>query len=199
MEYSDFNKIRKYYNTKVKKHGHSPSACDYGRPESQLIKFNVIANMANYEDRSILDVGCGFGDFKRHLISKYKRIDYTGIDLSDNMIDQAKQLDPNIRVRRENIMEMQRGETYDYVIANGIFYLLDENQENRMKEIVKKMYEHSNLGVIFNSLSTWAEKKEKDEFYADPTKTVDWCSKITNKVQLRHDYMRHDFTVMLLK
>ena len=153
--------------------------------------------MVNFENASVLDVGCGFGDFSRHLMSKYKNIDYTGIDLSDEMINQAKQIDAGIRVRKENIMDMKRGETYDYVIANGIFYLLKENQENRMKEIVQKMYEHSKLGVIFNSLSTWADMKEKDEFYADPTKTVDWCSKITNKVQLRHDYMKHDFTVML--
>ena len=199
MENSEFNKIREFYNNKVKEHGHSPKACDYGRPESQLTKFNVIANMANFECTSILDVGCGFGDFKRHLKNRFKEVDYTGIDLSDEMINLAKKIDPLIKVRKENIMNMQKGRYYDYIIANGIFYLLVERPETKMKEMVEKMFEHSKVGVIFNSLSTWADKKEDDEFYADPCKTLEWCSKISNKIQLKHDYMGHDFTVMLSK
>lgn len=199
MRNNDFNKIRSYYNNRVREYGHSPKACDYGRPESQLIKFDVIANMANFENKSILDVGCGFGDFKRHLELKYKNINYSGIDLSDEMVNIARKMDPLIRIKKENIMDMQQGEYYDYIVANGIFYLLAESQESRMKEMVKKMFEHSREGVIFNSLSTWADMKESGEFYADPSNTLEWCSKISKKVQLKHDYMGHDFTVRLSK
>ena len=39
---------------------------------------------------TVLDVGCGLGDFYRWLNTKHNNINYTGIDITTSMIDIAK-------------------------------------------------------------------------------------------------------------
>ena len=79
---------------------------------------------------------------------------------------------------------------------SGIFTFANQSI---FEKILTNSFQVSQKGVAFNALSTCAPKQEEGEFYADPLKTLEFCSKLTPKVSLRHDYLPHDFTIYMYK
>jgi len=199
IEYSKlYEKIGNYYDVLVKRHGHNHRACDYGRYESQIEKYRVLSEVMPLNGKSVLDVGCGFGDYVDYLNDKYINVRYTGVDISKVMVEEARRLHPEKDIRQLNILDKNPGK-YDLVTANGIFYLLGDDAPVLTKILVERMYELANHAVAFNCLSSWAKDKEKGEYYADPLEVLDLCLSITQRIVLRHDYHPRDFAIYLYK
>lgn len=194
-----FTRIADYYGALISKYGHDPRACDYGRAESQQIKFRVLSEVMPLSNSSLLDVGCGFADFAGYLNSRFDRLQYSGIDLCGDMVNEAKRIHPDLDIRVANIADVTLERNYDVVMANGIFYLLGEQPVPVMQDMIERMFSMASKAVAFNSLSTWARDQEGGEFYADPLQTVEFCRRLTPWVVLRHDYHPRDFTVYLYK
>ena len=85
-----FERITDFYDGLIQKYGHDPRACDYGRAESQRIKFQVLSEVAPLENSSLLDVGCGFADFADFLQARFPGLQYSGMDLCPAMITEAR-------------------------------------------------------------------------------------------------------------
>lgn len=196
---NSFNHIATYYDELISKYGHDPRACDYGRIESQAIKFRVLAEAASLNGKSLLDVGCGFADYYRYLSKSYDGIRYVGLDITPAMIVEAKKLEPALDLRCGNILEWDSEELFDVVTANGIFYLIRDDPKIKMEAIIEAMYSKAGSVVSFNSLSSWADDQEPQEFYADPLETLAYCKTLTPWVSLRHDYHSRDFTIYMYK
>lgn len=198
-EAAAFVRVRDYYRALVEKYGHDPRACDYGRAESQLAKFDVIATAIRGRRDRVLDVGCGFGDFLTYLRHRGLDVEYTGIDISEAMVEQARRHLPDARILLGNFLDAPVTGEYDIVTANGIFYLLGSNAEALMHRLVTRMFSLAQRTVVFNSLSSWAPDPQPGEFYADPSSVLSFCRSLTPWVTLRHDYHPRDFTVFLHK
>ena len=194
-----FHRISPYYTQLTEKHGCNTRACDYGHPESQLVKFQVLSQVCNLAGQRILDVGCGFADYAEFLRKKYGVLNYVGLDITPLMIERSQKLYPQLDLRLGNFLDVPLDETFDVVTANGIFYLLDEPKEDTLRAIVTKMFDLARVAVAFNSLSSWALNKEAGEFYADPIETVNFCRTLTPWVALRHDYHPRDFTIFMYR
>ena len=196
---TQFDNIEKYYNHLVTKHGDSPRSCDYGRPESQRTKFEVLSGVLSRNDRTLLDVGCGLGDYYQFLLKKNYKLDYFGMDLSGSMVALAREKYEGIHVVQKNIIELDESIKYDVISANGIFYLLQDNPEKTMKALISKMYLLATRSIAFNSLSSFCQDQEKEEFYANPVEVMRFCMSLTPWVRLCHDYHHRDFTVYMFK
>jgi SAM-dependent methyltransferase len=194
-----FDRIADYYNRLVDCYGHDSKACDYGRPQSQTIKFKVLSEVAQLGGKTVLDVGCGLGDYADYLQERFTCPIYTGIDIAPRMLEEVRLHRPTLDVRLMNILDDRMNATFDVVSANGIFYLLGEAAENQMKAIIQRMYSLAKHAVALNSLSAWASVKEPGEFYADPLETVRFCRTLSPWVVLRHDYLPHDFTIYMYR
>jgi len=194
-----FERIAGYYDGLVRKYGHEPRACDYGRAESQNIKFRVLSEVLPLANLSLLDVGCGFADFAAFLHQRFSGLRYSGIDLCISMVREAQRDHPGLDLRVANILDAAFDRTFDVVTANGIFYLLGDQAWPMMQQMIERMYALATTAVAFNSLSAWAPEQEAGEFYADPLQVVDFCRRLTPWVVLRHDYHPRDFTVYLYK
>ncbi len=197
MTPAPFAEIARFYDRRVAEFGHDPRACDYGRAESQQRKFRVLAEAADYGGASVLDVGCGFADYADYLAGRFPDVRYSGVDLSPAMISRARAAHPALDLRVGNLLEEPAEPTHDFVSANGIFYLLGAEAPALMRRLVAAMFARCRRGVVFNSPSAWASVHEPGEYYADPAEVVSWCREISPWVRLRHDYLPHDFTVML--
>jgi cyclopropane fatty-acyl-phospholipid synthase-like methyltransferase len=194
-----FARIADYYDGLVRKYGHDPRACDYGRAESQQVKFRVLSEVMSLGNSTLLDVGCGFADFASFLRSRFKGLRYSGIDLCAAMISEAQRNHPDLDLRVANLADVSLNRTFDVVTANGIFYLLGEQAWPTMQSMIERMFALATKAVAFNSLSAWSNDQEAGEFYADPLQTVQFCREMTPWVVLRHDYHPRDFTVYLYK
>jgi SAM-dependent methyltransferase len=194
-----FSRIADYYEGLVQKYGHDARACDYGRPESQEVKFRVLSEAILLTNCSVLDVGCGFGDFHGYLASRFTGIRYSGIDICAAMVQEAQRLNPGIDVRVANLLDGSvRGE-FDLVTANGILYLLGDDAWPIVQDLIMGMYSLARQAVAFNSLSAWAADKERGEFYPGPLLVLEFCRTLTPWVVLRHDYHPRDFTIYMYK
>lgn len=191
-------KIEIYYNDLINKYGNDPRSCDYGRPESQSKKFAIISELITAEHKTVLDVGCGLGDFAEYLQLNASHINYTGIDLSKEFIKRSQARFPDLEFKKMDLLTENPG-NFDFVTANGIFYLLGNDALKIMRQIITRMFELSTKSVAFNSLSSWCEDQEVDEFYADPIETLKFCRTLTPWVSLRHDYHSRDFTIYMHK
>jgi trans-aconitate methyltransferase len=191
-----FSRIANFYDGLVRQYGHDPRACDYGRPESQEIKFRVLSEVMPLANASLLDVGCGFADFASYLQPRF-----SGLDLSSAMVMEARRQHPKLDLRTANILDTTFERTFDVVTANGIFYLLGEQAWPMMQQIIERLYALATSAVAFNSLSAWTKstEQEADEYYADPVKVLGFCRQLTPRVVLRHDYHPRDFTVYMYK
>jgi len=194
-----FSRISGYYEDLIHKYGHDPRACDYGRVESQQIKFRVLSEVLPLANLNLLDVGCGFADFATFLHQRFESLQYSGVDLCSSMIDEAKRAHPSLDLRVANIAEASFDRSFDVVTANGIFYLIGGHAWPMMQQMIQRMFALATKAVAFNSLSTWAPDQEQGEFYADPLQTIDFCRQLTPWVVLRHDYHPRDFTIYLYK
>jgi SAM-dependent methyltransferase len=194
-----FPGIVSYYGALIDKYGHDPRACDYGRPQSQETKFRVLSEAMPLDNRSILDVGCGFADFERYLASRFTGVRYSGIDICEGMVAEALRLNPKLDVRVANLLNFSSKEQFDLVTANGILYLLGENAWPIMQSLILRMYALCHEAVAFNSLSAWATDKETGELYPDPLLVLEFCRTLTPWVVLRHDYHARDFTIYMYK
>jgi SAM-dependent methyltransferase len=194
-----FDDIARFYDRRVDEFGHDVRACDYGREESQRIKFEVLSEVLPVDGLTLLDVGCGFADYASYLEERFPALRYTGIDISPRMVEEARRLHPGLDIRLGNILEGAVQEDFDVVTANGIFYLLGAEAPELMRCIVGQMFGMARLAVAFNSLSAWAPDREPGEFYANPTETVGFCGTLTRWVSMRHDYHPRDFTVYLYR
>lgn len=188
-----------FYEKKVKKYGDDVRSPAWGSRESQEKRFETLSQITDLEGKSLLDVGCGLGDFYGWLKERYHNIRYTGIDIAPSMIKTASKKYPEVSFKVKDILEIKREKAYDYVLSSGIFNRRIPGHKNFVKDSVRRMFELCKEGMAFNIMSQKADFKEKDEYYADPGEMLDFCLGLSRKVVLRHDYMTHDFTVYIYK
>lgn len=193
-----FKSIAEYYDNLLAQHGHNSKACDWPRPASQTVRFRVLAEVASFDQKRILDVGCGLADFAGFLKTRYKEVRYVGVDISTKMIEEAKKLHPELDLRVQNILVDDPGR-FDFVVASGIFARLGKDAIPISKKLISRMFECAECAIAFNSLSAWAPNKEEDEFYHDPLETLLFARSLSPWVVLRHDYHPRDFTIYVYR
>lgn len=188
----------KLYQSLLAEHGDSFRSFDWGSRESQIKRFEILADVGISAGDSVLDVGCGLADFNEWLQQNRPGVNYSGIDITPEMIMRAKARFPDVDLFNATIFDLKNPEKkYDYVVASGIFFFRKENPMDYMVHVINSMFRISSKGVAFNSLSTWAKNRTDGEFLADPCEVIDYCRTLSPFVGLRHDYHAADFSVFL--
>jgi SAM-dependent methyltransferase len=191
----------RHYNAILAQYGEDVKAVSWGSLESQRIRFQVLSEIGDLEGKSILDVGCGFGDFYGFLRERIQLKSYLGTDINQNMITLARRKYPEASFEVRDIAEDPFDETYDYVFTSGIFGLKVPRWRDIMERMVSRMYELSRTGTGVNFLSKYTTgEKVSDSYYADPVKIMDFVYRhLSPRVILRHDYRPNDFTLHIYK
>lgn len=187
------------FNALFNQHGNSYRTLDWGSRESQELRFRLLASIIENNNASILDVGCGLGHFFDWLNANGTTINYTGIDIADQLIAEAAQTHPEARFisGSPSDFDFLPDEKFDYVFASGIFSTYTRDANNWMEATIRRMWSWTRNGLAFNSLSIWAEKKDSNEFYADPLQVLAMCKELTPWITFHHDYHPRDFSVFL--
>ena len=190
----------KLYTDLLRTHGDSHKALNWRSEEAQRTRFMILAEIGIAETSSVLDVGCGIGDFLAYLRSRGYRGAYCGIDLASAMVGRAKERFPDASFNVANLLDDQCGTDgdFDFVVASGIFYRRSEEPFLYLSLIVRRMFDLCRVGTAFNSLSTYADQPgQQGEFRADPLEVLDACRRMTPFVALCHDYHLGDFSIYM--
>ena len=208
---SDFDKLNdhslRYYEESLKKYGDTPQGMNWSSEESQILRFNQLLSIADLNNKSLHDVGCGSGRLYDHIKDKYPTCDYVGSDISALMVDVATSRINNQKnnIHVANILnddwEWMR---CDYLVNSGIFTVKQNSLEDSWRKFVYKMidrmYELSIMGIGFNMMSSYVDYREDHLFYSSPHEVMDYCiTNLSRKVKIYHHYNLFEFTVFVYK
>lgn len=196
----DLKSIEEFFDTKTVENGHSIKSLDWGSKRTQEIRFYIFSELASLNGKSILDVGCGFADFFHFLNDKLKlNIDYTGIDISTEIVKKTKALYPYLNIQKKDILT-QDVKKHDYVFASGIHNIKVQDNYKLLEKMLKRMFELTNFALATNFVNiAYKEPLAKHIFGYDIKKVRDIAKYITSFSTIRQDYLPNDFTLYLYR
>lgn len=156
--------------------------------------------------QSILDVGCGRADLFGYLSRMYDTdsINYKGIDFNPNVLEIAKQKYAGVAVETADILSIDKGADYDWVVGSGLFNLQDHaDMTDYVSQCVDAMYDKAKVGIAFNLLTAIPnDMTEEDKAQLVQYQSGSWLEYFISRygrVIARADYMLGDVTFIILK
>lgn len=185
------------YSSRLNEHGDGPQATQWSNRSSQERRMKVLTEIDRIRDSRILDFGCGTG----HLLTYLRQQrgfagEYVGYDISEAMIQVAQQKFPTDRFERRDILTDPPDETFDFVLANGVFNNRVPEGQELMKALLEKLFTLAKKGLAFNCMSSYVEFFDPELAYYDPVEVFTFCkTNLSALVTLRHDYIVKAATV----
>lgn len=192
-----------YYDGVLAERGHRPEGVDWKSQDAQEEAFAVFAQTIGPND-SVLDVGCGLGHLGKFLGRLGHRGRYTGIDISQRMIEAGRERNPELDLRVVDLLASDcpiESQSYDVVVACGVFTehfdIPYAEFEDFVRLLVTRMYDVCRRQAAFNMLTDAVDFRVDRLHYASPVSYLDFGRSLARWVTLRHDYPAYFFTVQL--
>jgi len=194
---SDSSSIFNYHRTMMAVHGtEGTEALGWRDAHSQQIRFEILTGIADLNNRSVLDAGCGHGDLLVHLRSSYPGVLYTGIEQIPELLEEAVRRYghlPETEFISRNFITGELPAT-DYILASGSLNYRSADP-NFIYQAISRLYQSSRLGLGFNLLSQIAGNGLIVAY--DPEQISAYCNTLCKDVQLKRDYDDDDFTIFM--
>ncbi|MDX8403039.1 MAG: class I SAM-dependent methyltransferase [Mariprofundaceae bacterium] len=179
--------------------GYSSHALYWSNTKIQEIRFKVLADIGVKSGDSLLDVGCGFADFKGWFEKQGGALDYTGIDLSPDLLAEAtKQHSDAVLIEGDLFDGAFSEQSIDWVILSGALNENLHDDGDYARRTVAKMYQLCRKGVAFNLLDARHFKSHDLQTHL-PEEVLIWCRNLCSDSVLRDDYLDNDFTIYMRK
>jgi len=196
--------VGEYYTQKVASFGATAKGADWRDEESQNLRFAQLAKVLEGDnDASVCDLGCGYGAFAGYLRSIGHVGDYEGVDVSEQMIREARQLLGGDKHCRLTLGECPARKA-DYVCASGIFNVkLGADSVawvQHVYDVIDVMVDSAVKGVAFNCLTSYSDAGCMQDYlhYASPSKILEYCARKHSRwIELVHDYGLFEFTIRM--
>ena len=204
-------KLESYRRT-YKKYGVDARALQYSSSKAQEKRFRELIADIEFENRSVLDIGCGFADIIPFILSmrktnlfieaKTRNVDYRGVDIVPEFIEVCKKKHPKYKFTVVDYFRNPLKKKFDIILTSGTLNANIKNPYTYRKRAIKIMWEHATEVVAFNMTGGHPQpenKKGNRVYYAYLNKIVDFCKTLTKNIKVRKDYSPNDFTILLFK
>ncbi|MCK5113472.1 MAG: class I SAM-dependent methyltransferase, partial [Phycisphaerae bacterium] len=172
---------------------------DWAAPETQQLRFEILTKNVALRGQSLLDVGCGLGDLVTYLEKQNVSVDYTGVDVVEQMVERAEHLHPSRRFECADIFNNPAaldGEKFDVVFCSGAMNLDLGNNLEFAKVALPAMLSHTRGTLAVNMLHARIPAGEPQYFAYNPDYILSILKPLCSEVQLLDDYLVNDFTVI---
>jgi SAM-dependent methyltransferase len=195
------DQLLSFYNFHLKQFGDRPEALRW-TPQGQLRRYATLAEIAPptlLRNATVLDYGCGTGDFYRFLKRRGIDVRYTGWDMNPNFIELARKKYPECEFRTVILGEDDAPEAYfDYIFICGVFNYLVPGVQEDLRETMVQLFKRCNKGLALNALSSHAPVKDPELSYTSPEDMVKFSlENLSPYLSLRHDRVQNDFTLYI--
>jgi SAM-dependent methyltransferase len=207
MSYSGIlGNVARYYGDKLAEHGATARGVDWNSVESQRMRFRQLVSVCDHPvPFTINDYGCGYGALADFLREQDYSFQYSGFDISAEMIAKAKKL--HLTMDGIEFVDNEPSLTpADFTVASGVFNVKLETPVEDWQEYVlhtlKAISRLSIRGFAFNALTKYSDPgfMRADLYYADPLFYFDFCKvNFSRFVSLIHDYPLYEFTIVVRK
>ncbi|MDB2561980.1 class I SAM-dependent methyltransferase [Sulfurimonas sp.] len=180
----------KFYLSSLKKYGNNAKGLNWVSRETQELRFDIIIDMLPNKLNSIVDAGCGLGDFYTYLQTKdvtFKK--YIGIDSLHKMCTIAHK-----NTKQEIILADITKEKIpfaEYYVCSGAMNILNEFETYLF---IQNCIQASQKAFIFNILH--GDKESKVYNYFTSQKIEELANKFNVKnIRIEDSYLKNDITI----
>ncbi|WP_043358779.1 bifunctional 2-polyprenyl-6-hydroxyphenol methylase/3-demethylubiquinol 3-O-methyltransferase UbiG [Belnapia sp. F-4-1] len=201
---SILQEVGRYYAARLAEHGAAPRGVDWNGEESQRLRHAQFLRLVGGDGAaSILDLGCGYGDFLSFLRSNGHEGVYHGWDIAPEMIEAARRLHGEGPDRQWHVGAVP-DKSADFAIASGILNVKGEVGTDEWSSYVEQVLDvlaaAGRKGFGFNTLSLVSdpEKRRPNLHYISPVAMLDHCiHRYGRHVAILQDYGLWEFTVIV--
>jgi SAM-dependent methyltransferase len=195
---SILKKSNEIYDATSAKYGMTSSAVRWDNPQTQHFRFAELLKHLDLSaaNTSVLDIGCGNAELFKYLNASGYRGAYTGFDINEALLSQARQRFPKINVRKIDIMSAAAEDRFDYVLMSGLFNVDCGQSFEWTYAFLKSMFQYANKKMVFNAISTYVNSRNEGMFYLDPSETLNFCIRnLSTRVTLCHHELPYNYSV----
>ncbi|MEZ9232244.1 class I SAM-dependent methyltransferase [Vibrio amylolyticus] len=168
---------------------------------SQQARFEIIKSATNFDGKSVLDLGCGYGELFDYLSQDYQLAAYTGVDQQHQFLRVAKKRLSETHLPCQFVradISQYSAPNSDVVIASGSLNYQSRDPEYLTK-MINRMYAMANDIVIFNLLDSSTFPKQNLLTGYNKKGTLFYCKTLCSHVELIDGYANEDFTIVMRK
>lgn len=202
------------YSKRLDTLGYDVKTLGWGSVEQQEYRFaQTVSSEINFRSKSILDIGCGFGDYYKFLEKNNVPVkDYQGLDINPNLIAEANEIyknDDRVNFKVSNVIEEKSNDPIaDVGVMLGVLNLnLKEKYDNYEYSFkaIKNAFSYVEEVLVVDFLSTnLTEDYEKEDFvfYHDPIKMLEFGLTLSSNVVVKQNYLpipQREFMLFIYK
>ena len=196
----DSSRIFHYHRTLIADHGADSSfALGWRNKHDQQVRFEVLANIADLNGKTIMDAGCGYADLYPYLKERYPLIThYYGIEQITELAKKANNRYGHLPDATFIIRSFLHGNIplCDYVLASGSLNY-GSSITGFIYTAIERLYSYCTIGLGFNLLRYMPADGTLVAY--EPDDILAFCKTLSQNVVLRTDYDEADFTIFIYR
>jgi len=184
------------YSSRFNQLGNDVKTLGWGNKQQQAFRFLQAFRAVDFSGKSVLDIGCGFGDFLSVCIDNNLEIsNYEGWDINPDLIRVAQEQHP---MASFSVVDLSNLNDVLVVAEVGLMLgVLNLNFKNKYdnflfsKMMIKKAFNSVSKSLVVDFLSSHKSPDYPAEdfvFYHDPAELLSYALTLTPSVRLFHDY-----------
>lgn len=184
-----------FYLDSFNSHGETAKGVQWQSTQSQERRFEVLRACLP-EDLSrltIVDAGCGFGDFHRYLVRHGETPGrYIGLDLMEPMV---------LAARRRTGCEIRQCDVLHDRLPHAHYYVCSGAMNNLTRDetwaFIRRCYDSAETGFVFNLLKGTDGPGSYN--YQQPRDLIELADALGAETRLTEGYLSGDFTLAFIK
>ncbi len=187
----------KQYNRRSQQYPGTAKAVFWDNQQTQYLRFHeIVKQMDLGACCTVLDVGCGNAELYKYLNFNGFKGQYRGWDINEALLNQARQMYPDIAVAKVDILAQPVTERFDYVVLSGLFNLNYGQDMAWVEQMLTAMFALTNKKMIFNAISSYVNYRQDEMFYINPTVILDFILRhLSTQVVLEHGTLPYNYLV----
>jgi SAM-dependent methyltransferase len=189
---------RSYYEEKLRR---DPSTVFWRSPSGAKQRYDAVLRHVNLSTCSVIDIGCGRGDFVDHaMMQDIRPISYWGIDIVPEFINDALKRGVPGKFEIGDVVESGfGGRSADWIVAIGLFgHRQPAGMWNaRFEKITEAMWRACRLGIALTLTSTASPQRHHEAHYVDPDQALHEARvRFGGHAMIDHSYLPNDFLLI---
>lgn len=198
--------VAKLYDQRMIAYGKVAKSAGWSSEAQQALRFKILCEMIDLNQAtSVLDVGCGYASLLKYIknyIHAYDETQYTGVDLSNEMIRVCKVDWPESNFYLgDGVRSNVAGRNFDWVLCSGAlnFELESVDKYEYLEMFISTYFSSVDQGVAFNLISSNVDYKDEKLAYYDPDKVLKILMKYSKYYSIVANYPLWEFSCVVQK
>jgi len=207
-------KMVQRYSNRYKELGYDIKTLGWGSTEQQYYRFSQTLQLGlNFDDKKIIDIGCGFGDYVNFLTNNNITFSsYLGVDINPDLIHESTERHAANIKREFKVLDLTENREQKPLADIGVMLgLLNLNLKNKMDNyeytfnLINNAFSLVNEALVVDFISNRKDSSYPEEdfiFYHDPNRVLEFATSLTDNFSLKHDYLpipQKEFMLVLHK